>query len=189
MSKPISDDQQHPLHESLLDESRDSAVTTTMDIRPITRHSEKNLSDKTYFILLLHYMGTDMIMSANFLVTLPTLISQYAKPEYFDIDERDIPAFNFYFLISYVVGNMIGGFLNSYIGKIARTSLFRIFLRSMMILVLLLALIQDRSILLTMRFFQGVFQGLLESNSSTEAFKLAPGKLKGMVGNFFSFYT
>ena len=188
MSKPNPHDQQDSLDVSLVNESSDSAMTTTMDVKRISKHSERNLSDRMYFAALLHYMGTDMIMGANFLVTLPTLISQYAKPEYFDINEKDIPGFNFDFLISYVVGNMIGGFLNSYIGKLVRTSLFRVLLRALMIALLLLALIPDKSILLTMRFFQGVFQGLLESNSSADAFKLAPGKLKGAVGNFFSFY-
>ena len=158
---------------------------------PTRLHSpeqKSSLKDRLYYILLLHFMGTDTIISANFMITLPSLIGQYAKPEYFDIAKEDIQTFNFYFVSIYIIGNITGGFLNSFLARRVRVSLFRHFLRVLIAISLIFALVPDKRILFTMRGFQGVFISLLESNNSAEAYKLSPKSLKGGVGNFFSFY-
>jgi len=168
--------------------SSQSDAESVVQITTYQKRANRCLSDRLYYCLLLNHFGIEDIMSANFLITVPSLLTQLMQPEYFDIKEDEVQFFNSLFISLYTAGYVSGGVLNSYLGKRSRLSHLRIHLRIAIILSIFASLSYDKSLLLTMRFFQGFCVGVLHPNNIGEAFRMSPKRLKGAVGNFFSFY-
>ena len=150
-----------------------------------TKSSFKNFK---YYLLLLHFMGTDILISSNITITLPSMISTFAQKDYLDISSEELPTFNFYFVNAAIFGNMLGGFLNSGIARKMRMSYFRLILRLLLSVSIVLLLIPNRSLILSVRAIQGFFVGILEPNNFAELIKLTSKKVQGTIGNFLSFY-
>ena len=161
---------------------------SVVNFSAVKRRSNRSLSNNLYYVLLLNHFGTEDILNANFLITIPSLITQLMQPEYFNIPESEVQTFNMLFISLYTAGYMSGGILNSFLGKNSRLSYLRIHLRLAIILTLFASLIHDKKTLLSMRFLQGLCVGILHPNNISEAFRITPKKLKAAVGNFFSFY-
>ncbi len=150
--------------------------------------TQKSITNRNYFLLLLFFFGTDSILSANITITLPSMLSTFANSEFLDIPQQDIQNFNFYFVNAVILGNMLGGILNSMIAGKLKLSYLRLGLKLLFLLSIATMLIHERTTVLIARGIQGFCLAVLEPNNFAELVKLSPKTVRGTIGNLFSFY-
>ena len=140
--------------------------------------NRSDLKSKLYYSFLINHFFIDKFISSNLMVTLPSLLPLYIKPDSFDVAESDLNTFNLLFISGYTAGLLVGGLIAPFFVALVKPSYARFLLRIFMVAGLMLTLINDRRLFIAIRILMGVCIGIVQPYDIGEAIKLSPASHK-----------
>ena len=155
----------------------------------LTAGHKRKLKSAVFYYSMINHFAIEEFFASNNVISLVTLISYYAEPEFLNISDDDLPFFNLLFVSLYTAGNMFGSLSSSFLQKLFNVSYLRIIFKILIVACYMLSLVNEKYLFLSLRIVLGYLVGALQPLNYSEAFRLSPMKQRGVIGIIMSYYV